>query len=162
MIRRILILIVKDFRIFLSDPVAIGLGLIVPMVMILVFGIVFGGVYSHGIGEFTVLAVNEDQGPAGRRLLRALDDLDEINIVEHLRGDSLALDSATARQRVEDGKNSVALIGPTDFSAGLKAGEKIKPPVIKSGAYILAWLTRRIRLAVRHGVVGLGIAAAGV
>lgn len=123
MIRRILILLRKDFRIFLADPVAIGLGFIVPMVMILVFGLVFGGAYESTLSEIVVLAVDEDQGPAGRRLLRSLDDLDEINIVERLKGDSLDLDSAKARKRVASGKNSIALIVPTDFSEGLKGGE---------------------------------------
>jgi len=123
LIRRILVLVRKDFWIFVSDPVAMGLGFIVPMVMILVFGLVFGKSGHGSAGEFTVLAVNEDQGSAGRRLLRALDDLKEIRIVERLKGDSLALDSAKARQRVERGRNSVALIVPADFSEGLKAGK---------------------------------------
>jgi ABC-2 type transport system permease protein len=123
LIRRVLVLLRKDFWIFVSDPVAMGLGFIVPMVMILVFGLVFGKSGRGGASEFTVLAVNEDQGAAGRRLLRALDDLKEIRIVERLKGDSLALDSAKARQRVERGRNSVALIVPADFSEGLKAGK---------------------------------------
>ena len=123
MIRRVLVLLRKDFWIFVSDPVAIGLGFIVPMVMILVFGLVFGKSGRGGASEFTVLAVNEDQGSAGRRLLRALDNLDEIRIVERLKGDSLALDSVKARGRVERGRNSVALIVPADFSEGLKAGK---------------------------------------
>lgn len=147
MIRRILILVGKDFRIFLADPVAIGLGFIVPMVMILVFGLVFGGAYSSGISEFVVLAVNEDNGPAGRRLLRSLDDLDEINIVEQLRNDSLKLDSAKARTRIASGKNSVALIVPSDFSEGLKAGEVrltlLEDPMNKIAAGVISGLLQR-------------------
>jgi ABC-2 type transport system permease protein len=120
--RKILTLVRKDFRIFLADPVAIGLGFIVPLVMILVFGLVFGG-SSDGLSEFTVLAVNQDQGPAGKRLLASLDALEEIKIVEKLKNDSLNLDSTAARRRVETGKSSVAIIVPRNFSAGLKSGE---------------------------------------
>ncbi|MFH1010237.1 MAG: hypothetical protein V1784_03265, partial [bacterium] len=147
MIRRLLILVRKDFRSFLTDPVAIGLSLVVPMVMILVFGIVFGGMGGGGLHEFYVLAVNEDSGPAGRRLLDALDKLDEIVIVERLRGDTLALDSARARQRVAAGKNSVALIVPSDFSEGLKAGEVrltlLEDPKEKVAAGVVSGLLQR-------------------
>ncbi len=122
LIRRILTLIRKDFRIFLADPVALGLGFIVPLVMILVFGLVFGG-SGGGLDEMSVLGVNEDDGPAGKRLLRSLDALEEIQIVDTLRGDSLAVDSVRARRRVESGRNSVALVVPHDFSEGLKKGE---------------------------------------
>jgi ABC-2 type transport system permease protein len=122
LIRRILILVKKDFRIFLADPVAIGLGFVVPLVMILIFGLVFGG-SGGGMEEMMVLGVNEDEGPAGQRLLRALDGLDEIQIVDTLKSDTVALDSARARHRVASGHNSVALIVPRDFSAGLKKGE---------------------------------------
>ena len=120
--RRLAVLIRKDFAIFMSDPVAIGLGFVVPLVMILVFGFVFGG--SGGQMEaVTVLAVNEDEGPAGRRLLRDLDALDELQIAQFVGQDSVKLDSALARRRVEQGKNSVAIIVPRDFSIGLKQGE---------------------------------------
>jgi ABC-2 type transport system permease protein len=102
--------------------VAVGLGFIVPLVMILVFGLVFGG-SNDTTQEMTVLAVNEDAGPAGRRLLKALDGLDEIEIIQRLKGDSTDLDSARARRRVERGSNSVAIVVPRDFSDGLKHGE---------------------------------------
>ena len=120
--RQLLTLIRKDFRIFLADPVSIGLGLVVPLVMILVFGLVFGGA-DNAMSELNVLAVNQDQGPAGKRLLASLDALDEIKIIEKLKNDSLALDSVKARTRVATGKNSTAIIIPRNFSAGLKAGE---------------------------------------
>jgi ABC-2 type transport system permease protein len=122
LIRRLLTLIGKDFRIFFADPIAVGLGFVVPAVMILVFGLVFGR-SGDAMSEMTVLGVNEDQGPAGRRLLRALDDLKEIQIVETLKSDSVALDSANARGRIERGANSVAIVVPRDFSDGLKKGE---------------------------------------
>lgn len=122
MIRRILILVRKDFLHFTADPVAIALGFVVPMVMILVFGLVFGR-SGGAIGDLDVLAVCMDDGPAGRRLVSALDAQDEIRIIETLRGDSVALDSARARARVARGFYGVALIIPSDFSAGLQQGQ---------------------------------------
>ncbi|RPH93067.1 ABC transporter permease [candidate division KSB1 bacterium] len=122
MIRRIFTLIGKDFRIFWADPVAVGLGFVVPAVMILVFGMIFSG-SGEAMKELTVLAVNEDQGPAGARLLRDLNKLDEIEIYERLKSDTTRLDSVRIRQRVASGKNSAGLIVPRDFSEGLKKGE---------------------------------------
>ena len=122
MIRRVVTMVGKDFRIFWADPVAVGLGFVVPAVMIFVFGLVFGG--SHeGIRELTVLAACEDRGPAGRRLLRDLDKLDEIQIVQRLKTDSTDLDSARIRRRIERGVNSAGLIVPREFSDELKRGK---------------------------------------
>ena len=126
MIGRILTLVGKDLRIFLRDPVAMGLSFIVPLVMIVVFGLVFGGSGgSISINELKVLGVNQDSGPAGARLLAALDAQDEIWIIDSLTvSDTLVvLDSLTALDRVQRGKNSVALIIPSNFSEGLKSGE---------------------------------------
>lgn len=120
--RRIAVLIGKDFAIFFADPVAIGLGFVVPLVMILVFGFVFGG-SGGSIGEVDVLAVNQDTGPAGRRLLRDLDALKELRVLQTVGRDSIRLDSSAARRRVEQGKSSVAIIIPQDLSSGLKQGE---------------------------------------
>jgi ABC-2 type transport system permease protein len=102
--------------------VAIGLGFVVPAVMILVFGLVFGH-SGGGMSEIPVLAVNEDQGPAGQRLLNSLNGLEEIEIIQKLKSDSLPLDSAKARGRVERGNHSAALIVPRDFSEGLRQGQ---------------------------------------
>lgn len=121
--KRIWYLARKDVAIFLTDPVAMGLTFIVPMVMILVFGFVFGGQGKDALSELRVLAVNEDTGPGGARLLAALDRLDEINLIETIGKDSVKLDSVTAAQLVAKGDYSAALIAPRDFTDGIKNGE---------------------------------------
>lgn len=125
MIGRILTLVGKDLRIFLRDPVAMGLSFAVPLVMIVVFGLVFGGDRAISINELKVLGVNQDGGPAGARLLDALNAQDEIQIIDSLTVAEVQspLDSLKALERVQTGKNSVALIIPADFSESLKAGE---------------------------------------
>ncbi len=121
--KRIWYLARKDVAIFLTDPVAMGLTFIVPMVMILVFGFVFGGQGKDALSELRVLAVNEDTGPGGARLLAALDRLDEINLIETIGKDSVKLDSVTAARLVAKGDYSAALIAPRDFTDGIKNGE---------------------------------------
>lgn len=121
--KRIWYLTRKDVAIFLTDPVAIGLTFIVPMVMILVFGFVFGGNGDDALSELRVLAVNEDSGPAGARLIASLDKLDELNLSETTGKDSVKLDSLKAATLVAKGDYSAALILPRDFSDGIKHGE---------------------------------------
>ncbi len=119
---RVLLLARKDLAIFLTDPVAIGLAFIVPLVMIMVFGFVFGGAGEDPISELRVLAVNRDEGPGGSRLIAALDRMDELDMRTRLRNDTTAVDSVKAYQLVRDGAFSVALIIPEDFSASVKSG----------------------------------------
>lgn len=113
----------KDFAIFMTDPVAIGLTFIVPMVMILVFGFVFGGQGKEVVSELRILAVNEDSGAGGARLISSLDNQGELRMVRTLGKDSVKVDSARAAELVKKGDYSAALILPRDFTDGVKDGE---------------------------------------
>ena len=83
------------------------------------------------------------KGPAGRRLLRELDALDEIAIIRVAarRFGRRSTAPALAIASSADG-DSVALIVPRDFSAGLEAGRS---------AALACWKIRAIRY--RPGVV---------
>jgi len=113
----------KDVAIFLTDPVAIGLTFIVPMVMILVFGFVFGGQGKDALSELQVISVNQDAGKGGARLISSLDKLDELRIIEPIGKDSVKIDSVKAAALVAKGDYSAALIIPRNFSDGIKQGE---------------------------------------
>lgn len=121
--KRILLMVLKDLRIFLADPVALGLSFVVPFIMILVFGLTFGRAGKDPVGELRVLTVNLDEGPAGGKLVRGLDALDELEMRERLRGDSTRVDSVRAYELVRDGAFSAALIIPPDFSEGIRQGQ---------------------------------------
>jgi len=121
--RRIFLMAGKDFRIFMSDPVAIGLAFIVPLVMILVFGLVFGKSGSDPVSELRVLTVNMDTGPGGKLIVQSLDAMDELDMRQRLEKDSTLVDSSRAYQLVRDGSYSVALIIPADFSDGIREGQ---------------------------------------
>lgn len=113
----------KDFAIFVTDSVAIGLTFIVPMVMILVFGYVFGGSGRDPLAELRVLTVNQDTGKAGERLIQSLDKLDELQMLQTVVKDSTKLDSARAVALVKKGDYSAALIIPANFTESVKDGE---------------------------------------
>ena len=121
--KRILLMSMKDLRIFIADPVALGLGFVVPLVMILVFGLVFGESGNDPVSELRVLTLNRDEGPGGAKLVNGLDRLAELDMRERLRDDSTAVDSARAYELVRDGTFSVALIIPKDFSDGIREGQ---------------------------------------
>ncbi|MCB9357731.1 MAG: ABC transporter permease [Calditrichaeota bacterium] len=121
--KRVWYLARKDVAIFLTDPVAIGLAFIVPMVMILVFGFVFGGQGKDGLAELNVLAVNEDTGPGGARLVQALDGLEELKLIQRSVKENTPFDSASASALVAKGSYSAALVIPRDFSDGVADGE---------------------------------------
>lgn len=121
--RRIWHLARKDFAIFMTDPVAIGLAFIVPMVMILVFGFVFGGQGKESLSELKVLTVNLDREKAGERFVTRLDRLDELRMIQSVGKDSTKLDSTKAASLVEKGDYSAALIIPGNFTDGVKNGE---------------------------------------
>ncbi len=113
----------KDFAIFMTDPVALGLTFIVPMVMIVVFGFVFGGQGKEALSELKVLVVNNDSGEGGARLIESLDKLSELDLRETVGKDSVKLDSTRAANLVKKGDYSVALIIPPNFTEGIKDGE---------------------------------------
>ena len=112
-----------------------------------------------------MLGVNEDDGPAGRRLLQSLDDLDEIQIIDTLRGDTVAVDSARARRRVEAGRISVAIVVPHDFSDGLKQGEVrlwlLEDPKDQITAGVVAGLLQRQVFQVFPGLMPMSMMQAG-
>lgn len=120
--RRILLLALKDLQIFLTDAVALGLAFIVPFVMILVFGLVFGETGNDPVSELRVLAINHDTGPGGARLIQRLDAMDELDMRQRLRDDSTSVDSSRAYALVRDGAFSVALLIPNDFSDAIREG----------------------------------------
>lgn len=121
--KRILLMVVKDLRIFLADPVALGLSFVVPFIMILVFGLTFGRTGKDPVGELRILTLNLDEGPGGAKLVRSLDALDELEMRERLRGDSTRVDTVKAYGLVRDGAFSAALIIPRDFSEGIRQGQ---------------------------------------
>lgn len=93
------------------------------MVMIVVFGFVFGGQGSEGLKELRVIAVNEDLGPAGARFISSLDKLEELQMIDRSPKDSSMYDSAAAAKLVYGGTYSAALVIPSDFTEGIKDGE---------------------------------------
>jgi ABC-2 type transport system permease protein len=69
-------MVAKEWKLLLRDPGALALLFVMPSVFILVFSLTLQGVFSSG-GEderMDVLVVDEDAGPVGDRIARALEE----------------------------------------------------------------------------------------
>lgn len=128
---------VKDMRIWLRDPAALGVMLGMPVVLILILGSAFGGLGGGESFRIAIAIVNEDQASTDARGERfAVGD----EIVEGFTGDEdlselfdvdVADDAEQVRTRVERGDLAGALIIPADLSESIQAGEPVELEVLR-------------------------------
>ncbi len=123
--RIVLQLIRKDFIHFFKDKMALSLTFLVPMVLIALFGAVFGGA-----GDFEKLAlgfVNQSTSSVAKRIENTLDTTKTFKLIKTFKndkGETVAYDSNTIKNAVISGKFSAAIVLPedafTDTSSSLK------------------------------------------
>jgi ABC-2 type transport system permease protein len=100
----ILSLVAKDFRLFWKDKIAVLVSFLVPMVLMTIFGLVFGG--GGGSGAITVMVVDQSQTAASRQMVEALQSEGGLNVVTTVavrEGESertVPLTEELARQRL--------------------------------------------------------------
>ncbi len=124
---RLLALIGKDIRIFLKHPGSLILTFLVPMVITLIFGMVFGGFgKSSGINGILVVGVDEDQSEYSKKLMKAIGDLEEIRLVtEYTQGDSTYLYTGDVMdEHIKKGKRHIGIRIAKGFQDSLKAGDQ--------------------------------------
>lgn len=93
-----------------NDRRTLGFVLVVPLILMLVFGYGFGGQPTHIATE----VANADAGPAGSMLLSDL----PAGVLDL----SPAASAAAAYAAVHDGRDAAALVIPSNFSSDLAAG----------------------------------------
>lgn len=121
----ILQLVKKDYKLFLKDKVALSLTFIIPMVLIALFGAVFGGA-----GDFEKLAlgfVNNSSSKVAKTIESTLDTTKTFKLIKSYKnekGEVILYDSNTIKTAVKSGKFSAAIVLPedafTDTSGSLK------------------------------------------
>jgi len=126
---RIFAYLLKDIRIFLKSRSSVVLSYLVPMVIIFIFGTIFGGMGKNsGISSINVLCANEDNSEFSDTFITEIDKLSEITILKKLRkGDQ---ETAIKQQEMDDlitkGKYGVGLLIPSGFEERVKAGDSLK------------------------------------
>ena len=121
----ILQLVKKDYKLFLKDKVALSLTFIIPMVLIALFGAVFGGA-----GDFEKLAlgfVNNSSSKVAKTIETTLDTTKTFKLIKSYKnekGEVIQYDSNSIKTAVMSGKFSAAIVLPedafTDTSGSLK------------------------------------------
>ncbi len=122
----ILSLMAKDFRIFWSDKVAVVLSLVVPMMLITIFGFAMGGAQGGSLG-IRVLVVDEAQTETSARLIRALEEERALRIVHQESDEDRAGGEERARELLANDASNFrfAVIFPEGFE-GENFGFRLK------------------------------------
>ncbi len=121
-------LIKKDFRLFLKSKSAVALTYLVPMILILIFGAVFGGFgKSEGINDIKVLLVDDDKTGFSSKFHSLLDSLEEITIhTKHkVNDENILFDVQTMDEWIQAGKRKLGIYIPSGFEQKINDGEKI-------------------------------------
>lgn len=102
----LLALIRKDILIYLSNRRALLLNLAMPIVLGAFFGFLFGGSGGDS-GKINIALVSQDQSEVGQKIATAIKSDKVLQVTE--------MSEAEARQQVEKGKLSAAIILPAGF-----------------------------------------------
>ena len=120
-------LVKKDYRLFLKDKVALSLTFIVPMVLIALFGTVFGGA-----GDFEKLSlgfVNQSSSKVAKTIESTLDTTKTFRLIKSFKnekGEVILYDSNTIKTAVMSGKFSAAVVLPEDAFSDTSSSLRMK------------------------------------
>ncbi|MEO6594757.1 MAG: ABC transporter permease [Planctomycetota bacterium] len=118
----------KDLALYFRDRTGLVLGILLPIALVTVFGMVmkfaFGG--GSGIPKVTLWVSDEDGSDGSRKFVDALRDVGMLSVLPKLGDD--AQTAAALRAKVVDGEAHHALIVGKGFGAALAAGRE--PPLV--------------------------------
>jgi len=117
-LRNVFVLLKKEYFRFVVDKPAVLLTFVLPAILILIFGSIFGG--SGGIqSKIPILFVSNNNQPLAKFLEEKLDSSDAIRLVKTYKKEGekneRKIDEETAKRFVKTGKYSTALVIPSDF-----------------------------------------------
>lgn len=118
----ILALVAKDFRIFFKDGTAVALSFFVPMLLILIFGLIFGGDGSPSASGIRLVVVNESESTIADTLIDALEAEPTFSVITERTlddGTAAAIDRDFARSLLVENASTYryALILPANLVA---------------------------------------------
>ncbi len=123
-------LIRKDIIQLSKSPSAVLLTFVVPMIITLIFGAIFGGFggEDEGISDIRVLWTDLDNSDFSAKVKTALDTLDELTIYGSYKdGDTYQLfDMETMDQLIKKGRYKVGIVVPDSFGVKIESGKDAK------------------------------------
>jgi ABC-2 type transport system permease protein len=127
-LKSVLSLIRKEYRLFFADRVAVGLTFVVPIVLIALWGSIFGNVGS-GPRSLRLAFVNQSSAPIAAKIERVLDSTKTFQLITSFKdeeGRSLTFDSSSVKEFVRRGSAAAALVIPPDAYTDTSFGLKLK------------------------------------
>ena len=121
-------LLKSSYRIFWNDKVSVALTFIVPLVLMSIFGAVFGGSGSGPQG-IRLAVLNQSTSPVAKSIESSLDTIKAFRIIKSIKTDSgtvVAFDTNSIQQYVREGKAAAALVLPPDTYADTSVGLYVK------------------------------------
>lgn len=118
MLNQILASTWKDLKIFFKDPGAVALIFLQPFMFIVVMSYALSGLFEPGEEQIQLLAVNQDRGTHAAAVLMQLDDMEAFQVVMTWEGRPVTREMA--EELIGEGKYSLALVFPPDFSEVLE------------------------------------------
>lgn len=120
----------KDFTRFVNDKTAVLLTFLVPAVLIIIFGNIFGGNSNHSRGKANVIFVNQSNSEIVKVIEEKLDSSKSIRLVKKYRVEEtdsiINFTEDIAKEYVKTGKRSAAIVFPIDFLSDTSATMNIK------------------------------------
>lgn len=116
MFKQILALTWKDLKIFFQDIGGMVLIFLQPFMFIVIMSYALGSMYE-GDDQIKLLVLNQDTGSSAVEIIQELDAMDAFSIDTTWDGRPLTRESID--QIIKDGKRSIALVFPPDFTAVL-------------------------------------------
>jgi ABC-2 type transport system permease protein len=127
-LKQVLTLIAKDYRLFWSDRVAVSLTFIVPMVLIFIWGQVFGNI-GRGDQRLRLAFVNNSTAPIATKIESVLDTTKSFRLIKSYtddKGNEVTFDTNSVKDYVRKGNVSAALVIPVDAYTDTSFGLKLK------------------------------------
>jgi ABC-2 type transport system permease protein len=117
-----------SYRYFWNDRVSVALTFIVPVVLMSIFGAVFGGSDSGPQG-IKLAVLNQSTAPVAKSIEASLDTVKAFRIIKSFKDDSgrtIVFDTLSIQDHVRSGKASAALVLPPDAYADTSIGLYVK------------------------------------
>jgi len=128
-LKQIFRLLKKDIIRFWVDRPAVALTFILPAILIIIFGNIFGG-NGGSQGKISVILVKESNAPIAELIENKLDSSSTIRLVKVYTnketGTSEAITEDKAKEFVENGKISTAIVLPQDCFTDTSSSVKIR------------------------------------
>jgi ABC-2 type transport system permease protein len=118
----------SSYRIFWNDRVSVALTFIVPVMLMSIFGAVFGGSGSGPQG-IKLAVLNQSAAPVAKSIEASLDTVKAFRIIKSFNDDSgrvIVFDTLSIQDYVRSGKASAALVLPPDAYADTSLGLAVK------------------------------------